>query len=116
VDDSKSIRQQVTKALAAAGFVVLEAADGVDGLQCANENNLSVLVLDVNMPRLSGLDMLDQLKSDPKHANLPVLMLTTEIDQAMIERAKRAGARGWMIKPVRMDHLVNTVSKLAERQ
>ena len=116
VDDSETIRQQVTEALVQAGFGVLEAADGVDGLACANVNALSMIILDVNMPRLSGLDMLEQLKSEPKHAALPVLMLTTEVEQSMIARAKKAGARGWMIKPVKMDQLVSTVSKLAGAQ
>jgi len=88
VDDSETIRQQVSAALQQAGFGVLEAADGVDGLQCANVNTLSMIILDVNMPRLNGLEMLEQLKSDPKHATLPVLMLTTEVEQAMIARAK----------------------------
>ena len=116
VDDSETVRQQVTQALGQAGFAVLEAADGVDGLACANTNTLSMIILDVNMPRLGGLDMLDQLKSDPKHAELPVLMLTTEVEQAMIARAKKAGACGWMIKPLKMDQLVSTVSKLAGPQ
>ncbi|MGC4093429.1 MAG: response regulator [Polyangiaceae bacterium] len=113
VDDSETIRQQVASALEQAGFGVVEACDGIDGLECASANELCMVILDVNMPRLSGLEMLERLKSDPRHAKLPVLMLTTEVQQSMIERAKKAGARGWMIKPVKMDQLVSTVTKLA---
>jgi two-component system chemotaxis response regulator CheY len=113
VDDSETIRQQVAGALEHAGFLVVEAADGVDGLECAGKNDLCMVILDVNMPRLNGLEMLERLKSDPKYATLPVLMLTTEVQQSMIERAKKAGARGWMIKPVKLDQLVSTVTKLA---
>jgi two-component system, chemotaxis family, chemotaxis protein CheY len=113
VDDSETIRQQVTQALESVGFAVIEAGDGIDGLACASANELCMVILDVNMPRLNGLDMLDRLKSDPRHTELPVLMLTTEVEQNMIQRAKKAGARGWMIKPVKMDQLVSTVSKLA---
>lgn len=113
VDDSETIRQQLASALEQAGFGVLEATDGFDGLECAAQNELCMVILDVNMPRLNGLEMLERLKSDPKNAQLPVLMLTTEVQQSMIERAKRAGARGWMIKPVKMDQLVSTVAKLA---
>jgi two-component system, chemotaxis family, chemotaxis protein CheY len=112
VDDSETIRQQVASALEQAGFSVVEAADGVDGLECAAANELCMVILDVNMPRLNGLEMLERLKVDPRHAKLPVLMLTTEVQQSMIERAKKAGARGWMIKPVKMDQLVSTVTKL----
>jgi two-component system chemotaxis response regulator CheY len=113
VDDSETIRQQVAGALERAGFSVVEAADGVDGLERANENELCMVILDVNMPRLSGLEMLERLRENPKHKTLPVLMLTTEVQQSMIERAKKAGARGWMIKPVKMDQLVSAVTKLA---
>jgi two-component system chemotaxis response regulator CheY len=113
VDDSETIRQQVAGALERAGFSVVEAADGVDGLERANQNELCMVILDVNMPRLSGLEMLERLRENPKHKTLPVLMLTTEVQQSMIERAKKAGARGWMIKPVKMDQLVSAVTKLA---
>lgn len=116
VDDSETIRQQVASALEGAGFRVLEAADGVEGLECAGVNDLCMVILDVNMPRLNGLEMLERLKTDPRHAKVPVLMLTTEVQQSMIERAKKAGARGWMIKPVKMDQLVSTVTKLAGAQ
>lgn len=113
VDDSETIRQQVAGALERAGFSVVEAADGMDGLERAEQNELCMVILDVNMPRLSGLEMLERLRENPKHKSLPVLMLTTEVQQSMIERAKKAGARGWMIKPVKMDQLVSAVTKLA---
>jgi len=113
VDDSETIRQQVALALERAGFSVVEAADGVDGLARAAEHELCMVILDVNMPRLNGLDMLERLRASPKHQTVPVLMLTTEVQQSMIERAKKAGARGWMIKPVKMDQLVSAVTKLA---
>lgn len=113
VDDSETIRQQVALALERAGFRVVEAADGVDGLERAEQNEFCMVILDVNMPRLNGLEMLERLRQNPKHAKVPVLMLTTEVQQSMIERAKKAGARGWMIKPVKMDQLVSAVTKLA---
>lgn len=113
VDDSETVRQQLASALETAGFAVVAAIDGVDGLECVAQHDLCMVILDVNMPRINGLEMLEQLKRDPKNAALPVLMLTTEVQQSMIERAKKAGARGWMVKPVKMDQLVNTVTKLA---
>ena len=116
VEDSETIRQQVASALERAGFGVVEACDGVAGLERASQNELCMVILDVNMPRLNGLEMLERLKADPRHAKLPVLMLTTEVQQSMIERAKKAGARGWMIKPVKMDQLVSTVNKLTALQ
>ncbi len=114
VDDSETIRNQVASALQRAGFAVLEARDGLDGLECIEQNKeLSLVILDVNMPRLNGLEMLERLKAGNNNAGLPVLLLTTEVQQSMIERAKKAGARGWMVKPVKMDQLISAVTKLA---
>lgn len=114
VDDSETIRNQVASALEGAGFAVLEARDGIDGLECIEQNKeLSLVILDVNMPRLNGLEMLERLKADSTKASLPVLLLTTEVQQSMIERAKKAGARGWMVKPVKMDQLISAVTKIA---
>jgi two-component system chemotaxis response regulator CheY len=113
VDDSETIRNQVGSALERAGFSVIEARDGIDGLDCIAQNVLSLVILDVNMPRLNGLDMLDRLREKTEHQGLPVLLLTTEVQQSMIDRAKKAGARGWMIKPVKMEQLVSAVTKLA---
>lgn len=116
VDDSETIRLQVSRALENAGFEVVEAGDGVEGLERAAEGNFSLVLLDVNMPRMSGLDMLEKLRAEPKTEKTPVLVLTTEAQQSMIARAKKAGAAGWIIKPVKMDLLVNTVSKLATQE
>ncbi|HEY8943363.1 MAG TPA: response regulator [Polyangiaceae bacterium] len=112
VDDSETIRQQVGKALTGAGFTVVEAADGLEGLEQAAAHEISLAIVDVNMPRLNGLEMLERLKADPKHEKIAILILTTEVQASLIERAKKAGARGWMIKPVKMEHLVSTVNKL----
>lgn len=113
VDDSETIRIQVTRALQEAGFEVAEAADGVQGLEQAANDDFSLVLLDVNMPRMGGLDMLDRLREDDRTRTLPVLILTTEAQQSLIVRAKKAGAAGWIIKPVKMDLLVKTVDKLA---
>jgi two-component system chemotaxis response regulator CheY len=114
VDDSETIRQQVARALEQAGFTVIEAGDGVDGLEkVAEHEGISMAILDVNMPRLNGLDMLERLRQNPKTAKLPVLMLTTEAQESLIDRARKAGAKGWLIKPVKLEHLVLTVNKLA---
>lgn len=112
VDDSETIRQQVRSALVAAGFIVVEAADGLEALDRAREHEFSAAIVDVNMPRLNGLEMLERLMTDPNQRKIAVLMLTTEVQQSLVDRAKKAGARAWMIKPVRMDQLVSAVTKL----
>jgi two-component system chemotaxis response regulator CheY len=112
VDDSETIRQSVAAALEAAGFLVVQACDGLEGIDRIHTEKPAMVILDVNMPRLNGLDMLERL--DVKSMKLPVLLLTTEVQPSMIARAKQAGARGWMVKPVKLDQLVEAIKKIVE--
>jgi two-component system, chemotaxis family, chemotaxis protein CheY len=113
VDDSRAIRQQVGAALARAGFTILEAEDGLQGLKVLSAvPDIAMVICDVNMPNMSGLEMLAKLKADPSHAALPVLMLTTEGKADLIQQAKRSGAKGWIVKPFKPDQLVAAVRKI----
>jgi two-component system chemotaxis response regulator CheY len=110
VDDSETIRQRVAGALEQAGFGVAMARDGIEGLEQIEKEKPAMVILDVNMPRLNGLEMLERL--DVKGTNLPVLLLTTEVQPSLIARAKKAGAKGWMVKPVNVEQLLQTVKKI----
>jgi two-component system chemotaxis response regulator CheY len=113
VDDSRTLRQQVGIALTAAGYEVIEAGDGVEGLEKVQQTiGLSAVICDITMPRLNGLDMLAEVKSDPRFAELPVLMLTTEGQPSLITKAKQAGAKGWIVKPFKSEMLVAAIRKL----
>ena len=113
VDDSATVRQQVGLALSQAGFKIVEAVDGADGArQIEGSSDLSLVICDVNMPNMSGIEMLEQVKGGGKHASLPVIMLTTEGDPSLIARAKKAGAKGWIVKPFKADLLVSAARKL----
>ena len=111
IDDSLTVRQQVGLALKQAGFDVIEAVDGQDGLRAIQSNqDASMAICDVNMPKMNGLEMLETLaQNGPK---LPVLILTTEGQPALIQRAKKSGAKGWIVKPFKADLLIATVKKL----
>jgi two-component system chemotaxis response regulator CheY len=115
VDDSQTVRTEISKALAQAGFGTMEAADGEVGLALAREHQFALIILDVNMPRMNGLQMLESLRLDFATCNVPVVILTTEAEEPMIERARKAGAKGWLIKPVSTDHIVSTVQAVTER-
>jgi two-component system chemotaxis response regulator CheY len=113
VDDSPSVRQQVRLALTEAGYVVVEATDGLDGLAKLTATlDVGLIISDINMPRMNGLDMVEKVKSDAKHLTLPVLMLTSEGQPALIERAKKSGVKGWVVKPFKADLLLAAVKKL----
>lgn len=114
VDDSQSIRNEVSDALGPAGFNVLQAADASEAFAClAKHQDISMVVLDVNMPGMSGIDVLERIQRERTDQVPPVLMLTTEAERSLVERAKKAGAKGWLLKPVKPQLLVSTVARLA---
>ncbi|MFK8001294.1 MAG: response regulator [Polyangiales bacterium] len=113
VDDSPSARACIRSVLAEGGFDVVEAVDGVDGhSKISTIDDLSLVVCDINMPRMGGIAMLRLVKANPKHANLPIILLTTEGQPELIRTAKKAGAKGWMVKPFRPKLLLAAVTKL----
>jgi two-component system, chemotaxis family, chemotaxis protein CheY len=111
VDDSPTVRQQVGLALSQAGYQVVEAVDGLDAIGKVDAS-IAMLICDVNMPRMNGLDMLEKLRADARWGTLPVVMLTTEGQPGLIDRAKQAGAKGWIIKPFKAELLVAAVKRL----
>jgi two-component system, chemotaxis family, chemotaxis protein CheY len=114
VDDSATVRQQISQALTQVGFEVVEACDGQNGADVINgDPTISVVICDVNMPRMTGIEMLVSVKSQAKNADLPVLMLTADGQPALIKKAKEAGAKGWIVKPFNPIQLVSVVRKLA---
>ena len=113
VDDSATVRQQVRSALVGTGFEIVEAADGVEGLNAIVErDDLAAVVCDVNMPRMGGLEMVEMVGAKGKLAGLPIVMLTTEGQPSLVRQAKAAGARGWLVKPFKPEVLVATLRKL----
>ncbi|MCP4680396.1 MAG: response regulator [Deltaproteobacteria bacterium] len=113
VDDSQSVRQQVRLALTQAGHETVEAEDGLEGAEkIKSDSSLCMVICDINMPKMNGLEMLEDVTKIIQ-AGLPVIMLTTEGQPAMIKRAKAAGAKGWIVKPFKAAQLVATVNKLA---
>ena len=113
VDDSAAVRQQVGMALGQAGFEVVEAGDGKQGVSAVTNNpQIAMVISDVNMPNMNGLEMVAELKKNPANQALPIIMLTTEGQPALIKQAKEAGAVGWIVKPFNAGQLVATVQKL----
>jgi two-component system chemotaxis response regulator CheY len=113
IDDSQTIRDQVGTTLRNAGFETVEAVDGVDGGDViARTPGAALVICDVNMPNRGGLELLEDLRSDERYRTLPVLMLTTEGQPQLIERARKSGAKGWVVKPFKADLLLAAVTKL----
>jgi two-component system chemotaxis response regulator CheY len=113
VDDSATVRQQISRALEQADYSVVEAEDGAEGLRKVEAtSDLQMVVCDVNMPVLDGLGMLAGLQEKGLVYRFPVVMLTSEVQPSLMARAKRLGAKAWVVKPVSPEALVATVNKL----
>jgi len=112
VDDSASIRQMVKITLSNAGYEVVEAGNGAEGLSKAQGSPLDMVVTDLNMPVMDGLGLIRELRKLPAYRGVPILFVTTESDEAMKKEAKAAGATGWITKPFRQDQLVTLVKKV----
>jgi two-component system chemotaxis response regulator CheY len=112
VDDSASIRQMVAFTLKSAGYEVVEAVDGEDGLSKAKAKVADLVLTDQNMPKMDGLTLIKSLRGLPDYRNKPILMLTTESSDAMKASGKAAGATGWLVKPFDPQKLLEVVKKV----
>ncbi len=113
VDDSSSLRTVVKIALTRAGYEVLEAGDGKEALsQLDKAGKVNLIVSDVNMPNMDGITFVTEVKKHPRHRFTPVIMLTTEGQDAKKEQGRAAGAKAWITKPFNPPQLLDAVSKL----
>ncbi len=113
IDDSKTMRDMLMLTLAEAGFDVLQAVDGQDGLDVLVKEQVDVIITDINMPRMDGYEVIRNLRRNPDHKTTPILVLTTESESEKKNLAREAGATGWMVKPFDPDRLIATVRKVA---
>ena len=112
VDDSRSIRQLVSYTLAGAGYEVLEAGNGKEGLELLKQKKADLVVTDLNMPVMDGIQMIKELRSLPAYKFTPILMLTTESQEGKKVEGKNAGATGWIVKPFSPEQLLSVISKV----
>jgi two-component system, chemotaxis family, chemotaxis protein CheY len=113
VDDSLTVRSEVAEALKPMGFDVLQAANASEAFaSLARHSDVSLVILDVNMPGMSGIEALEHMRREGAHPGLPVVMLTTEAERSLVDRAKKAGAKGWLLKPVKPHLISSTVTRL----
>lgn len=113
IDDSKTMRDMLMLTLAEAGFDVVQAVDGQDGLDVLVNEKVDVIITDINMPRMDGYEVIRRLRGDPAFQKTPILVLTTESELAKKNLAREVGATGWLVKPFDPDRLVATVRTVA---
>ena len=112
IDDSRTMRELLRAALDKAGFHVIQAEDGLHGLEVLRASEPDVIITDINMPRMNGLEFIEAVRVDETRRAIPIIVLTTESDEAKKMEGKAAGATGWIVKPFDQTKLVAVVNKL----
>jgi len=115
IDDSVMMRKVVLRTLKMAGMefdTVLEAGDGLEALAVLKENKVQLIMCDINMPNMTGLELLEELKKTNLAQGAPIVMVTTEASEPQVRQAIMSGARGYIRKPFTVDHIKNNVRPL----
>jgi two-component system chemotaxis response regulator CheY len=112
VDDSATMREMVAFVLESAGYRVIEAEDGAQGLDRASATACDLVITDQNMPNMDGLTLVRNLRGLPNYKHTPLLVLTTENTPERKMEGREAGATGWLVKPFNPERLLATVSKV----
>jgi two-component system, chemotaxis family, chemotaxis protein CheY len=112
VDDALTMRKMIAFTLKTAGHEMLEAPDGLAAFQLLEQRPVDLIISDVNMPNMDGIELTRQLRQTALHRRTPILLLTTESDDSMKAKGKAAGATGWIVKPFKQEQLLAVVDKV----
>jgi two-component system, chemotaxis family, chemotaxis protein CheY len=113
IDDSRTIRDMLKLTLSDAGFEVLQAVDGQDGVDVLGREAVDIVITDINMPKMDGYGVIRHMRGRPEYQRTPILVLTTESETDKKTLAREAGATGWIVKPFDPDRLVETIKRIA---
>jgi two-component system chemotaxis response regulator CheY len=109
VDDSSTVRLVLSSTLKNAGYNVVEAVDGQDAIEQLDSGKVNMLITDLNMPRVDGIDLIRHVRRSSEYRFMPIIMLTTESDGEKKQEGKTAGASGWIVKPFKPEQLLSVV-------
>ena len=112
VEDSTSLREMIAFVLKEAGYKVLEAKDGQDALDKINGTPVDMVITDLNMPVMNGIELTKSLRATPKYKFIPIVFLTTESQVQKKDAAKEAGATGWIVKPFKPEQLLKVIKRV----
>lgn len=112
VDDSVSIRKSISFILGQEDFEVVEAENGADGLTKATADKFGLIITDINMPIMDGIQFIKELRNTAEHKFTPIIVLTTENQESKMQEGRDAGATGWIVKPFSSEKLIAVVKKI----
>ena len=113
IDDSRTMRDMLRLALVGAGYRVVQAVDGLDGLAVLEREAPHLVITDINMPKMDGYGFIEEARRTKSFRAIPILVLTTESDPVKKQRARDAGATGWIVKPFDPTKLVDVIRRVA---
>ncbi len=111
VDDAGVMRQMNALTLKKEGFDVIEAVDGKDALAKMDGKQIDLIVTDINMPEMDGIELIRQIRGRAEHRFVPIIVLSTISQEAKVKEGKEAGASGWIFKPYKPHELLNAIRK-----
>ena len=112
VDDSRTILAMLHHTLTNAGFEVIQAENGQAGLDMLGREDVDVVITDINMPVMDGIEFIRQVRATGKYQSLPILILTTETSQDKRDQGRAAGGTGWIVKPFDPEKLISVINKV----
>jgi two-component system, chemotaxis family, chemotaxis protein CheY len=112
VDDSVTMRQMVSYCLREAGYEVVEAVDGADALAKLQANKVDLVITDLYMPHVDGIELIKRVRTLANYRFTPILMLTTETQGGRKAEGQAAGATGWIVKPFEPQQLIKVVRRV----
>lgn len=113
IDDSRMMREMLLLVLQGAGFNVVQAEDGQQGLNALEAANPDIIITDINMPVMDGYGFIEGARRDARHRSTPILVLSTESSPEKKQRAREAGATGWIVKPFQAETLLEVVRRVS---
>ena len=114
VDDSASMRQLIAFTIKDAGYDVLLAENGRDALEKMSGVKIDMVITDLNMPEMDGITFIRELRGKADYQFVPIIMLTTEAQEAKKQEGRAAGASGWIVKPFSPSQLMDVVKKFVK--
>jgi len=112
VDDSRTILAMLHHTLSGAGYEVLQAEDGQQGLDVLSKEDVDIVITDINMPVMDGIDFIKNVRAGGNHQSLPILILTTETSQEKRDLGRAAGGTGWIVKPFDPEKLISVIQRV----
>lgn len=115
VDDDKTTRKMISLILKSKGYEVVTAENGIDGLQKLGIEQINLILTDMNMPYMDGIEFTKQVRANPEVSNIPIVMLTTEADEEERQRAYKAGVDDYLVKPATGDQIVESMKRIIKK-